>query len=115
MVHYECLPPDDCRVFILMPTFRNKNRPPQDLVTIYEAVNHTRKETHIGSTDMLINELIETHRRQSPETMRHWKEDDRVDYICLAYSISLAEAPAFIQKAEKEKAAKGWKVLSNKS
>src|SRR5213080_4690499 len=53
-----------------MPTFRKKNHPPQDLVTVYEATNLTRKETHIGSTDMLIHELIKTHRLRRPAAMR---------------------------------------------
>ena len=94
-----------------MPTFRDKNRPPQDLVTIYQALNHSLKETYIASTDMLIHELIEAHRAKPPQAIRHWREGQKIDYICRAYSIALGEADRFIEERCKEESAKGWKVL----
>ena len=97
-----------------MPTFRNKDRPPQDLITIYRTVNHSLKESYIASTDLLIHELIEHHRQTPPEPIRHWKPDQRIDYSCLVYSIPVAESERFIEQSIKDDEAKGWKVIRRK-
>ena len=97
-----------------MPTFRDKRPPPQDLITIYLAANHSTKEAYIAPTDLLIHELIEHHRQSPPEPISHWKPDHRIDYSCLAYSIPLAESEPFIEKSIREEESKGWRVLRRK-
>lgn len=114
MVHHDDIvkhaPRSEGRL-LAMPTFRDKQHAPQDLVTIYQAMNHSLKETYLASTDMLIHELIEAHRRQPPQPIRHWKSDQQIEYLCRAYSIPLSESDRFIEDRIKEESAKGWKVL----
>lgn len=85
--------------------------PDHHLITVYEAANDTRREVYVGTTNLLIDQLIRAFHSFLPRVARHWKKEDRILFRCVEYSIPVSEARKFIDGYAKSDALKGWKVL----
>ena len=95
-----------------MASFKAKTAlPGHHLVSIIQVANHTLKEMYIDVTDMLFHELIDAHKRNPPNSMRHWRGEHHIEYISLAYSIPLADTAPFIEKCVEGLRSEGWTVL----
>lgn len=85
--------------------------PGTSLVTVYEAVNESRREIFVGLSTFFMAE-IESRLRHRPE-LAHWQETDRTRVDAIEYGIPLSVARDFVKRFETAKANQGWKVLSS--
>lgn len=85
--------------------------PGTSLVTVYEAINETRREIFIGLSSYFMNE-IEARVRKRPE-LAHWQATDRTRVDAIEYGIPLSVARDFLKRFETAKANEGWKILSS--
>lgn len=85
--------------------------PDYHLITVFEAANDTLKEVYVGTTSLLIDQVIRGFQVNPPRAAKHWKKDQRILFRCVEYSIAIKDAAAFIEAYIRSDALKGWKVL----
>lgn len=84
--------------------------PGSTLVTVYEAINDTKREIFVGISTRFMND-IETRLRARQE-LAHWKSTDRTRVQAIEYGMPYDAARDFLARYEHAKANAGWKVLS---
>lgn len=80
--------------------------------SVYEALNHARKEVFVGVTRRPLVELIEKPRKGLPAEIAHWDAEETVAIRVLSAGLPAAEAWEFAGiyvscYIERE----GWRVL----
>lgn len=85
--------------------------PSRQLVTVFEAVNETRKEIFVGVSDLLIDQLERAFQSSPPKSVQHWTSDDRILFRSIEYSVAAKETDDFIDAYLRNDALKGWKTF----
>lgn len=91
---------------------RKRQRVPgHHLVTAFEATNDTRKEIYLGTTSLLLSNLMKEHAETPPSAIAHWDRADRIRYRSIDYSMIKRDAASFLASYAKSRRIAGWKVL----
>lgn len=81
--------------------------PESSLVTVYEAVNETRKELYVGLSTFFVPEI--ERRLRSKLALSHWSPQDRIVIRAIEYGIPLSMAREFTRAYEQSRVDAGWK------
>lgn len=79
-------------------------------VTIFEAINLSRKELFIAATALPMHALIASISASAPPEVGGWRTDDAVEYRSLAFNMKPADAPAFIRLYSATQAE--WRIIT---
>ena len=83
----------------------------EDLVSVYELVNETRKEVYLA-TITRVDENEPLPEIAQPPTVAHWDSNDEVYQRVVAYTMPLKNANGFIKAYATSWQLKGWRVLA---
>ena len=79
-------------------------------VTVFEAMNLSRKELLIGATTLPMSELIAGFRGAPPSETRGWRFDEGVAYRSLEFGLNAEDAAAFIRRYAATQ--RGWRIIT---
>jgi hypothetical protein len=88
-----------------------RKSPPQNLVSVYEAVNDTLKEIYLGTSNLLSEQLVRDFASSPPAPVAHWTAGQRIVVNIVEYSIPAGDAERFIAHYASSAASAGWKTL----
>lgn len=80
-------------------------------MTVFEATNDTLREVYIGTTERLMERLVDEFERRPPARTAHWDKAHRIGFRCVEYAIPASDARAFIDNYASSEALSGWKIL----
>lgn len=86
--------------------------PGSTLVTVYEAINDTRRELFIGLSTLFMSDI--ESRLRARQELAHWKDADRTRVQAIEYGMPYNSAREFLARYEQAKANAGWKILSTR-
>jgi hypothetical protein len=86
--------------------------PKNPVVTVFEAVNLSRREIFIAATTLPIHEVVARHAAALPEEIHHWRPDEFVDHRSLEFGMEAPVAADFIEKYAATQP--GWRVIATK-
>lgn len=78
-------------------------------ITVFEAINHDRKEIYVGMTTEPMFETIRRLKSAPPTSIREWDFDSIKDYRSIEFGLSEKDAKVFIDQYVKTAAPKGWR------
>ena len=85
-------------------------------LTVFKAINKTRKEILVGTTIFGMHQLIEQHRVARPPAISHWKQSDKVDYRSIKVNLPVEDAVELVETcAQNLTRTSGWKVLRQRA
>ncbi|HXT01951.1 MAG TPA: hypothetical protein VN915_14850 [Elusimicrobiota bacterium] len=79
-------------------------------VTVFEAVNRTRRQVFIGATTQPMHALIAGFRASPPAGTADWRPDE-VEFRSMAFDVDAREAADSIRRYAQ--AHEGWMVLTD--
>lgn len=86
-----------------------KKRPAPKGLTVFEAVNVSRREIFVGCTDLPMHALTAGFGRPFPPELGGWRPHDTVSYRSLEFGLSAGEAAAFILAHSPRR--EGWRTI----
>jgi hypothetical protein len=79
-------------------------------VTVFEAINLSRREIFVGATKLAMSELMANFGAVAPPEVSHWLPGEPVDYRSLEFDMDPAAADAFIRNYAATQA--DWRVIT---
>ena len=80
-------------------------------VTVFEAINRSRREIFIGATAQPMHVMISAFRAAPPAGTESWLPDE-VEYRSLAFDVELEQAEGIVRRYAA--AQEGWKVRTSR-
>lgn len=85
-------------------------------VTVFEAINRTRKEFFVGTTARKMHEIIAQFSDSLPPEIAHWKTNDKIDYQSIEFNLPAKDAKQFGAACARSLArSSDWKVIRQRS
>lgn len=82
------------------------------MISVFEAVNMTRKERFVGTTTRAFNDVDRELRLAPPAGVRHWDfRGDKIVFNDLMQTYSGDDAEFFIKDYKRLTPLPGWKLL----
>jgi hypothetical protein len=103
-------------MMLFRPAFFPHNRVVPDamkdrLVTVFEAINHTRKEIFVGVTTQRVPESIHARTKDASGQIAHWKGAETVECRSIADNVRVQDACRFAAHYAAAIAGTGWRII----